>query len=117
MNILLEAIDISKTYTTNIKTVRVLHEICLKIYKSEAVCIMGTSGAGKSTLLHILGTLDKPTSGQVLYNGKNVYDYTAKELAAFRNKTIGFVFQAYHLLQEFTALENVMLPAQNCRGI
>ncbi len=115
MTPLIEAIDISKTYTTNVKTVRVLHEICLKVNKTEALCIMGSSGAGKSTLLHILGTLDKPTSGQVLYNGQDVYDYKSEKLAMFRNKTMGFVFQAYHLLKEFTALENVMLPAQIAR--
>ena len=112
MSALLEAVSVSKTYTTNIKTVRVLHEIYLKIYKKEALCIMGSSGAGKSTLLHILGTLDKPTSGRVLYNGEDVYNFDSEKLAIFRNKTVGFVFQAYHLLKEFTALENVMLPAQ-----
>lgn len=112
MSTLLEAVRVSKTYTTNIKTVRVLHEVCLKIHNKEALCIMGVSGAGKSTLLHILGTLDEPTSGQVLYNGQDVYSFSSEKLASFRNKTIGFVFQAYHLLKEFTALENVMLPAQ-----
>ncbi len=112
MSALLEAVSVSKTYTTNIKTVRVLHEICLKIYKKEALCIMGSSGAGKSTLLHILGTLDKPTNGKVLYDGEDVYSFDSEKLARFRNKTVGFVFQAYHLLKEFTALENVMLPAQ-----
>lgn len=112
MSTLLEAVRVSKTYTTNIKTVRVLHEICLKVCQKEALCIMGASGAGKSTLLHILGTLDKPTSGEILYNGENVYDFSSEKLATFRNKTVGFVFQAYHLLKEFTALENVMLPAQ-----
>ncbi len=73
--------------------------------------VRGKSGVGKSTLLHILGTLDRPTSGHVEYYGENVFDYPDGELAAFRNKRIGFVFQFHHLLPEFTALENIAMPA------
>ena len=112
MTPLIQALEISKSYATNTNTVDVLHKINLNIVKAEAVCVMGSSGAGKSTLLHILGTLDPPTSGKVLYKGEEVYNYSKEKLALFRNKNMGFVFQAYHLLKEFTALENVMLPAQ-----
>jgi len=90
----------------------VLKGIDLGIHSSEAVCIVGASGAGKSTLLQILGTLDRPTSGRVLYKGQDLSAKTDEELATFRNKELGFVFQFHHLLSEFTALENVMLPAR-----
>lgn len=75
------------------------------------VAVMGASGVGKSTLLHILGTLDRPTSGEILYDGINVASLSDQELTRFRNRRIGFVFQFHHLLPEFTALENVMMPA------
>jgi lipoprotein-releasing system ATP-binding protein len=74
------------------------------------VAIVGASGAGKTTLLHLLGTLDRPTSGKVLFDGQDVFNFKEKELALFRNRRIGFVFQSHHLLPEFTALENVMIP-------
>ena len=90
---------------------KVLKGIGLTVEEKEIVSIVGSSGAGKSTLLHILGTLDKPDAGQVYYDNKPVSGLTDDELATFRNKTIGFVFQFHHLLPEFTALENVCIPA------
>lgn len=90
---------------------QVLKDVSLVIPDKKVVCITGPSGAGKSTLLHILGTLDRPDSGEVNINGKQTAKLKDKELAAFRNKHIGFVFQFHHLLPEFTALENVCIPA------
>ena len=89
----------------------VLKGIDLKINKGEIVAIVGASGAGKTTLLQIIGTLDKPTSGQILLNGVNAHQLTERKLSAFRNKHIGFVFQFHHLLPEFTAHENLCIPA------
>lgn len=92
-------------------TLVVLKDICFQADAAEVVSIVGASGAGKSTLLHILGTLSKPDSGRVTIDGTNVLAFSDKELARFRNTRIGFVFQAHHLLPEFTALENIMIPA------
>lgn len=89
----------------------VLRGIDLEIMKGEIVAIVGPSGAGKSTLMHMLGTLDRPTSGQVRYGGTDVFGMRDDELAAFRNTHIGFVFQFHHLLPEFTAQENIAIPA------
>lgn len=89
----------------------VLNGINISIAEREIVSIVGKSGAGKTTLLQILGTLEKPSSGKVLYDEKNVFDLNENELADFRNKNVGFVFQFHHLLPEFTALENVCIPA------
>lgn len=88
----------------------VLTDVSIDIPEAKVVCITGPSGAGKSTLLHILGTLDRPDKGQVLFNGQNILNKSDKALAEFRNKNIGFVFQFHHLLPEFTALENVCIP-------
>jgi lipoprotein-releasing system ATP-binding protein len=90
--------------------VEVLKGVDIAIQKGEIVSIVGSSGAGKSTLLHILGTLDKPDSGEVFLNNTNVISLSGKKLAQFRNKNIGFVFQFHHLLPEFSALENVCIP-------
>jgi lipoprotein-releasing system ATP-binding protein len=92
-------------------TLVVLKDICFRADAAEVVSIVGASGAGKSTLLHILGTLSKPDSGQVIIDGTDVLSLSDKELARFRNTRVGFVFQAHHLLPEFTAIENVMIPA------
>ena len=89
----------------------VLNGIDISIAEREIVSIVGKSGAGKTTLLQILGTLEKPSSGKVLYDEKNVFDLNENELADFRNKNVGFIFQFHHLLPEFTALENVCIPA------
>jgi len=91
--------------------VDVLKGISIEINKGEVVSVVGASGAGKTTLLHILGTIDKPDKGDVFYNNQNITHLNDKKLSAFRCKNIGFVFQFHHLLPEFTALENVSLPA------
>jgi len=103
---------ISKTYQRGGAQIDVLRNVDLEIYSGEAVCILGASGAGKSTLLHILGTLDRPTSGRVFYKADDMAHETDDNLAKFRNQEVGFVFQFHHLLSEFSALENVMLPAR-----
>ncbi len=102
--------DLTKVFPHGEKDVEVLRGIDLTIQEGEMLTIVGKSGAGKSTLLHLLGTLDLPTSGRILYDGKDVTRYSSSRLAEFRNQTIGFVFQFHHLLPEFTALENVMMP-------
>jgi lipoprotein-releasing system ATP-binding protein len=99
-----------KTYGNGAKQVEVLRGIDLTFLQGERAAIVGASGAGKTTLLHILGTLDRPTSGKVLYGGKDIFTLNEKELALFRNGEIGFVFQFHHLLPEFSALENTMMP-------
>lgn len=101
---------LTRSYGEGAKAVEVLRGIDLSVAKGDTLAIVGASGVGKSTLLNILGTLDRPTTGIVRFAGKDVFASDNKALAAFRNKTIGFVFQFHHLLPEFTALENVMLP-------
>ena len=101
----------AKNIKKSFGSLQVLKGINLEIPKGEIHSIVGASGAGKTTLLQILGTLSKPDSGEIHYNGKNVSSFSEKELAVFRNKEIGFVFQFHHLLPEFTALENVCIPA------
>jgi lipoprotein-releasing system ATP-binding protein len=103
---MLEATGIQKTYGQ----LKVLKNVNLRVEKGEIVAIVGASGAGKSTLLHILGTLDNPDQGNVSINNKDVFAQSAKNLAAFRNQSIGFVFQFHNLLPEFTALENIIIP-------
>lgn len=99
-----------KNYITGASQVSVLRGVDLNINAGEAVCLLGASGAGKSTLLQILGTLDRPTEGQVLFEGASLFEKTDDELALFRNETMGFVFQFHHLIHELSALENIMLP-------
>ena len=89
----------------------VLRGVSLELSAGQNLAVVGPSGCGKSTLLHILGTLDRPTQGQVIFNGEDIFSYSSSKLARFRNRHIGFVFQFHHLLPEFTALENVMMPA------
>ncbi|MCB9728317.1 MAG: ABC transporter ATP-binding protein [Deltaproteobacteria bacterium] len=93
------------------RSLDVLRGVDLTIGRGEMVSIVGQSGVGKSTLLHIIGTLDRPSSGEVRYHGQDVFAQTEQRMAAFRNRRIGFIFQFHHLLAEFSALENVMLPA------
>jgi len=109
-NSLLQAIDIYKEYSNGERILPVLQRINLSVEKGEIVVIVGASGAGKSTLLHILGILDTPTSGAVVYKGINLNTLSTKKQAGMRNRIFGFVFQFYHLLPDFTALENVLLP-------
>lgn len=102
--------DLWKVFKTDGGRVEALKGIDLDISDRETLAIVGVSGSGKSTLLHILGTLDQPSSGEVFYGDINVFKQNDRELAAFRNREIGFVFQFHYLLPEFTALENVMMP-------
>jgi lipoprotein-releasing system ATP-binding protein len=103
--------DLSKTFVKDGNKIEVLQNLNLEIQKGDSLAVVGVSGAGKSTLIHILGTLDHPTAGTLSIAGHNVFEWREKKIAAFRNKTIGFVFQFNNLLPEFTALENAMMPA------
>jgi lipoprotein-releasing system ATP-binding protein len=103
--------ELVKTFTSNGNRVEVLQGVDLDIFAGETLAVVGASGVGKSTLLHILGTLERPTSGQMLWDGEEVFSLDDRRLANFRNRKIGFVFQFHHLLPEFNALENVMMPA------
>ncbi|MDI6758780.1 MAG: ABC transporter ATP-binding protein [Candidatus Omnitrophota bacterium] len=107
---MLEAKNVSKSYGNRLSGLEVLKGIDLNIKEGEFLVIQGPSGAGKSTLLHILGALDNPTSGEVFFKGASLYSLSEGERASFRNKSIGFVFQFFHLLPELNALENVLLP-------
>lgn len=104
---MIKGINISKQYDQ----LQVLKNVSIEIGQGEIVAIVGKSGAGKSTLLHILGTLDRPSEGQIYLDGKLVSSMSDAQLSSFRNNHIGFVFQFHHLLPEFTAIENVMMPS------
>jgi len=106
-----EVTDLSRTYLLGTERLEVLKGVSFTVKGGERVAIVGKSGAGKSTLLHLLGTLDRPTFGQVSIGGMPVFSRNGAALARFRNQTLGFIFQFHHLLPEFTALENVMMPA------
>jgi lipoprotein-releasing system ATP-binding protein len=108
---MIEIKNLKKTFILNDNRIDVLNGLDLEISDGQSLAVVGVSGAGKSTLLHILGTLDHPTEGEVLFNGINVFSWPEKKLSHFRNAQIGFVFQFNNLLPEFTALENVMMPA------
>lgn len=110
-NALIQIRDLKKSYWLDGREIEVLRGLDLDIQEGERISITGASGSGKSTFLHVLGTLDTPSAGQVLFKGENVFEYNSSGLAAFRNKTIGFCFQFHHLMPEFSALENVMMPA------
>ena len=116
MKELIEVQKIFKSYGNGTKRVEVLKGVDLAFRRGERAAIVGASGVGKTTLLHVLGTLDRPTAGKVLFEGKDIYALNEKDLAFFRNREIGFVFQFHHLLPEFNALENTMMPCL-IRGI
>ena len=107
---LIHAAHLSKAYGDG-RRIDVLVDLDFQVAAGEAVAIVGQSGVGKSTLLHILGTLDQPTSGTVLFDGVSIFGLSEREQATFRNREVGFIFQFHHLLPDFTALENVMMPA------
>ncbi|RMF08813.1 MAG: ABC transporter ATP-binding protein [Candidatus Neomarinimicrobiota bacterium] len=109
---MLQAIDIHKSYRNGRRALPVLQGINLELEPGQILTIMGPSGSGKSTLLNILGTLDRPDQGQILYRGENLSDLAERDLARFRNEHLGFVFQFHHLLPEFTAEENALMPAE-----
>ncbi len=107
---LIDVSSLSKSFTTPSGVIEVLRGVNLKICSGERIAVVGTSGAGKTTLMHILGGLDHPTNGEVLFEGNSLFALRGADLDAFRNRTVGFVFQFHQLLPEFTALENVMMP-------
>ena len=109
-NILISANNLIKSYQNNKMKLEVLRSVSLDIIKDQISVIIGASGAGKSTLLHMLAGLDRPDSGNVYYNEKDIFKFSDDKLARFRNKNVGLVFQFHHLLPEFTALENVAIP-------
>jgi lipoprotein-releasing system ATP-binding protein len=108
---ILTAYKVSKAYRSGAKEVKAVDGVDLSVRRGSSMAILGPSGAGKSTLLHLLGGLDRPTSGSVLLDGLDIYRFPDRERSRIRNERVGFIFQFYHLLPEFTALENVMLPA------
>ncbi len=107
---LIQSQGLTKRFMHRGKTLTVLEDMDFRIYPGDRIAIMGASGAGKSTLLQVIGTLDEPTGGRILFDGEDLFAKSSAGLAQFRNREIGFVFQFHHLLPEFTALENVMLP-------
>jgi lipoprotein-releasing system ATP-binding protein len=111
MSSLLSAREIDKSYSEGGREIVVLRQLSLELESAERLAIVGESGVGKSTLLHILGTLDHPTGGRIIYSGKELPLNDEAALSAFRNREIGFVFQFHYLLPDFSAVENVMLPA------
>ncbi len=102
---------LNKSFTNGGARIDVLKDLDIELSTGESVAIIGPSGIGKSTLLHIIGTLDRPDSGELLFKGEDVFSYDDLKLARFRNRSIGFVFQFHHLLPEFSAVENAMMPA------
>ena len=108
---LIETVAVDKSYTTKRETIHVLREADLKVFSGEVLGIVGASGVGKSTLLHVLGGLDQPANGKVIFKGQDIYRQGNSFLEKFRNVHVGFVFQFFNLLPDFTALENAMFPA------
>jgi len=110
----IDARQLTKTYIQSVSRLDVLKGVTFQVREGEFVAVVGPSGAGKSTLLHIIGGLDKPSSGNVFVDGEDLYRLGDKARAKVRSQKIGFIFQFYHLLPEFSALENVLLPAMVC---
>jgi ABC-type lipoprotein export system ATPase subunit len=115
MNNFLSARALTKNYVMGKRTLEVLRDVNLEIARGDLLALRGASGAGKSTLLHLIGGLDSPNAGEIFFKGQNLAKFSESELTQFRNRRVGFVFQAYHLLPELTALENVCLPARVAR--
>jgi lipoprotein-releasing system ATP-binding protein len=109
-SILLQASNVHKSYQSASKRIDVLVNLEFTIHFGKMIAIMGASGVGKSTLLHLLGGLDRPDSGEILFEGENILKYSPDQMAHFRNQKVGFVFQMHHLLPEFDTLENTMMP-------
>ncbi|PHR65856.1 lipoprotein-releasing ABC transporter ATP-binding protein LolD [Pseudidiomarina marina] len=109
-SMLMECRQLSRSYQDGDRELQVLKDVNLTVHAGEMLAIVGSSGSGKSTLLHCMGGLDKPTSGDVLFAGYAIQDWSANQLADWRNKELGFIYQFHHLLPEFTALENVAMP-------
>jgi lipoprotein-releasing system ATP-binding protein len=112
---LLSARGLAKTYVMGKRTLEVLRGVDLTVMRGDVLALRGASGAGKSTLLHLIGGLDSPNSGEIHFKGQNLAAFSEAQLTQFRNQRVGFIFQAYHLLPELTALENVCLPARVAR--
>ena len=112
---LLSARGLKKTYVMGKRTLEVLRGVDVEIARGDFVALRGASGTGKSTLLHLIGGLDTPNAGEIFFDGQSLTKFSESELTHFRNRRVGFVFQAYHLLPELTALENVCLPARVAR--
>jgi lipoprotein-releasing system ATP-binding protein len=110
MSELLRCTNLTKEYNDGQNSVKVLKSVNFSIKKAEQIAIVGSSGSGKSTLLHLLGALDKPTSGQVTFEQQDIFSFSSNQQAKFRNQSLGFVYQFHHLLPEFSALENVAMP-------
>jgi ABC-type lipoprotein export system ATPase subunit len=108
---------LKKSYRLGKTRIKVLRGLDMRVERGEFVCIVGASGSGKSTLLHILGSLDKPDDGKVFYDGCDIGSLGNAKLNAFRNRTVGFVFQFYHLLEELSVLENVLIPAMTAKSV
>lgn len=108
----LKAQGIKKVFKQGREDLAILKGVDLEVRKGDALCILGASGAGKSTFLHILGALDRPTSGQLFFEGEDLFAKSDEDLAKFRNRSLGFVFQFHHLLAEFNAYENICMPAR-----
>lgn len=113
-SLVLQAKGIHKVYQRGPSTLDILQNLDLDIYSGKTIAIMGESGVGKSTLLQILGGLLRPTSGEVFFEGRSIFQSSESEIAKFRNRSIGFIFQFHYLLPEFSALENVMMPSRIC---
>ena len=109
--IVYEIKSLVKNYSNESQDLKILKDLSLTVSKGSSLCIMGPSGSGKSTLLNLMGALDRPTAGQILYYGRDISDWTEDQRAFFRRDKLGFVFQSHYLLKEFTVLENISLPA------
>jgi lipoprotein-releasing system ATP-binding protein len=106
----IQAVGLTRVYTTPAARIVIFEDLDLAVQEGRLIAIVGPSGAGKSTLMHLLGGLDRPDSGEVLFGGESIFSFSPERLAQFRNQNIGFVFQFHHLLPEFTALENASMP-------